>query len=164
MSGAFITRRHGVTAHPPTVKTDEGKMRCLSFAEQDVYYDAWWEKRSSIQRFFLNVGHYLLLNGMVVELVEDEAEPLKRLTDVYNLVGLIEALLLSMGITPLQDIKNWARDDNIPWPLSPTQAFCQKFGAYVSFLAAPSRPSRAFSARAQTKTSGHIAVPYARAF
>jgi hypothetical protein len=76
-------------------------------------------------------GKYLLLNVLVEELVDDAEEPMKRLESVFNLVGLVEALLLSMSITPFQDMKNWARDEtNFAWGLSPLQGFCQKLGAY----------------------------------
>ena len=104
--------------------------RRQSDEEQNAHFEKRKASWGSLRRFFHACGRYLLLNVLVEELVDVPEEPMVRLEGVYNLMGLIEALLLSMAMTPLQALQSWARDDSFSWGLSPLQVFCQKFAAY----------------------------------
>ncbi len=110
--------------HPPPPAASQ------SFEDQNAYFEERKASWGSLRRFLHSCGRFLLLNVLVEELVDVPEEPLARLEGVYNLMGLIEALLLSMAMSPLQAIQGWAREGSFPWGLSPLQEFCQKLAAY----------------------------------
>jgi hypothetical protein len=56
------------------------------------------------------VCNWILFNWIVADLVDDNAEKkdlLSNVDTVYNVVGLISALLLSLGITPFVSLGDW---------------------------------------------------------
>jgi hypothetical protein len=80
---------------------------------------------------FYPVFRYLLLNVLFEVLAEDEAEGLRHLQETYTFIGLVEALLLSMIISPVSNFGAFMATPN----MSELQHLASYFAVYAIALA-----------------------------
>ena len=83
---------------------DEEKLNrrccCISFVS---FYRFW------VNNLFLPVFRYLLLNKLFEVLAEGSEDGIKNIQDTYTFLGLVEALLLSMIITPVSSFDSFLK-------------------------------------------------------
>ncbi len=132
----------------------------MSIKEQDALFTSWKAELSIVPRALYWFGRVICLNIFVEDLVDGVEESIKRLESVYNLIGLIAALLLSMGIGPFQDFPQWVRVGSFSWGLSPFQVVCQQLSAYALLaMMASCLVNRAYCSAPSLFFSSDSAVP-----